>query len=139
MSTSSENGKAVKIAVSLLKRKSPQTIQTLKNLLTFIPNPNHIKDVLTTAVIELIHSCPESAFWLFQHPEVLEPEMHVRDIIIQELTSKFYDWGYTSDDFHFTADQQLEINETTKSSLLSHNSSPVDETSLTLIQTLLMQ
>lgn len=139
MSTSSENGKAVKIAVSLLKRKSPQTIQTLKNLLTFIPNPNHVKDVLTTAVIELIHSCPQSAFWLFQHPEVLEPEMHVRDIIIQELTSKFYDWGYTSDDFHFTDDQQLEINEATKSSLLSHNSSPVDEASLTLVRTLLMQ
>lgn len=134
----SYNRKAVTIAISLLKRKSPQTIQTLKNLLTFIPNPNHIKDVLIAAVIELVHTCPQTALWLFQYPEVLEPEIQVRDIIIQELTNQFYAWGYTSNDFHFTDDQHLEISEATKFSLLSCKPSSVDIAPLTLIQALLL-
>lgn len=137
--TSSNNEKAVTIAISLLKHENPATIQTLKNLLTFIPNPNHVKDVLKTAVIELVHRFPKSALWLFQHPDVLEPDIQVRKIIAQELINKFCAWGYNSDDFHLTTDCRLEINETTKLSLLSHHFPPVDPDSLALIQTLLTQ
>jgi hypothetical protein len=135
----SYNEKAVTIAISLLKHQSPQTIQTLKDLLTFIPNPNHVKDVLKTAVIELVHHCPQSAFWLFQHPDVLEPEIHTREIIVQELTNKFYAWGYTPDDFHFTANQRLELSETTKFSLMSYKSTAADAACLALIQAILVQ
>ncbi|HEY9658311.1 MAG TPA: hypothetical protein V6C65_07660, partial [Allocoleopsis sp.] len=99
MLTSSDNEKAVTIAISLLKQKSPKNIQTLKDLLTFIPNPNHIKAILKTAVIEIVHSCPQSALWLFQNAEVLEPEIQVREVIIQELTNTLRVWGYTSEEF----------------------------------------
>jgi hypothetical protein len=135
----SYNEKATTIAISLLKHKSPQTIQTLKNLLTFIPNPNHVKEILTTAVIDLIHTSPQSALWLFQHSEVLEPEIQVKDIIAQELTNEVLSWGYTLEDFHFTADHNLEISEGTKRSLLSHHSFSVDKASLMLIHALLTQ
>jgi hypothetical protein len=134
-----DNEKAVMIATRLLKHKNRQTVQTLKNLLTFIPNPNHVKDVLTTAVIKLVHDCPQAAFWLFQHPDVLEPEVHVREIIVQELTNQFYAWGYTPEDFCFTADQHLEISEATQFSLLAHQPNSVDSATFTLIQVLLIQ
>lgn len=137
MSTISENEKAVKIAVSLLKHKSPQTVQTLKDLLTFIPNPNHVKEVLTSAVIKLVHHCPQSALWLFQHPEVLAPEIQVREIIIQELTQKLYAWGYTSDDFYFTDDDQLEVDNATKYSLYAEPANSAETAAMVLIRALL--
>jgi hypothetical protein len=137
MSTSPSNRKAVTIAVSLLKRQDPTTIQTLKNLLTFIPNPNHVQRILVAAVIELVRTSPCSALWLFQHPKVLEPELHVREIIVQELTNKLCSWGYTLDDFHFTVDQRLETSEATRSSLLVYQPIPDDAAFLTLIQAFL--
>lgn len=128
--------KAVAIAISLLKHKNPQTTQTLKDLLTFIPNPNHIKNVLTTAVIELIDKCPQAALWLFQNPEVIEPEIRVKEIIAQELTRKIVSWGYTAKDFRFTPDYALEMSDDAQRSLLSHPS-PTDEPALFLVRALL--
>ncbi|HEY9851919.1 MAG TPA: hypothetical protein V6D28_20770 [Leptolyngbyaceae cyanobacterium] len=136
----SYNEKAIKIAISLLKRKSPENIQKLKSFLTFIPNPNHIKDVLVTAVIELIETHPESAFWLFQYSELLDPEIQVKDIIVSELTKKLFSWGYTSEDFYFTNNYNLlVIKESKKCLLLSHQPDPDDEAYFTLIYCLLMQ
>lgn len=138
MTSSPDHEKAISIAISLLKRKNPQTVQTLKNLLTFIPNPNHVKAILTTAVTRLIYTCPQSALWLFQHPDVLEPKIQVREIIAQELTRKVLSWGYRLEDFYFTADHHLEMSEDTKRSLLSQQPEAVDEPVLTLIRALLM-
>jgi hypothetical protein len=135
----SHNDKAVMIAVSLLKRKNPPHIQTLKRLLTFIPNPNHIKDVLKTAVLELIYTSPQSALWLYQHPEVLEPEIQVREIIAEELQRKLLDWGYTPDDFYFTVYPELEVGESAKTDLLFSKPIPTDEAALTLIRALINQ
>jgi hypothetical protein len=135
----SHNDKAVMIAVSLLKRKNSPHIQTLKRLLTFIPNPNHIKDVLKTAVLELIYTCPQSALWLYQHPEVLEPEIQVREIIAEELQRKLLDWGYTPDDFYFTVYPELEVSESAKTDLLFSKPVPTDEAPLTLIRALINQ
>ncbi|HEY9663583.1 MAG TPA: hypothetical protein V6C65_34480 [Allocoleopsis sp.] len=128
----SHNEKAVTIAVSLLKHKSPKTIQTLKNFLTFIPNPNHVKAVLAAAVINLVYHSPRTAAWLFQHPEVLAPEIDVRQIIAQTLTQTVYTWGYAPQDFYFDDDYQIFINE----EILVHNSearSPEDSSVLMLI------
>lgn len=137
MLTSSDNEKAVTIAISLLKHKSPKNVQILKNLLTFIPNPNHIKAILKTAVIEIVHSCPQSALWLFQHAEVLEPEIQAREVIVQELTNTLHSWGYPSDEFQVTDDQHLAVSEATKLALLSHQPSSMDTAALTLIRLLL--
>jgi hypothetical protein len=137
MTSSTEHEKAIAITISLLKHKSPRTVQLLKDLLTFIPNPNHIKSVLTTAVIQLIYTCPQSALWLFQHPEVVAPEVQVREIIVQEVTRKILSLGYTSKDFRFTADHGLEMSHDSKQALLSYQASLTEEPVLNLIQSLL--
>ncbi len=109
--TPSRNEKAVTIAISLLKHKSPKTVQTLKNFLTFIPNPNHVKAVLAAALINLVYHSPRTAAWLFQHPEVLAPEIDLREIIAQALTQTVRAWGYASHEFYFDADYQLFMND----------------------------
>lgn len=138
MPLSLDSGKAIAIAVSLLKHENPKTIQALKDLLTFIPNPNQVKDILTTAVQRLIYISPQSALWLFQHPELLEPEIRVSEIVAQELIGKLISWGYQLDNIYFTPDYQLKVNESTKQSLLSHQVEASDEPILTLIRSLLI-
>ncbi|XHX75920.1 MAG: hypothetical protein RBJ76_15875 [Stenomitos frigidus ULC029] len=130
--------RALIIAIILLKRQRPKNIQTLKDLLTFIPNPNHVKDILTTALIEVIYTNPQSALWLFQHPELLS-EIPVRAIIAEELTSQALSWGYTAENFYFTADHTLEASESTQHALFAPQQIPVDESALALIRSLLMQ
>lgn len=129
--------KAIAIAMSLLQQKNPQAIQTLKDLLTFIPNPNHTKEILTTAVVRLIYTCPESILWLFQHPEVVAPEIQVRDIVAQELTRILCSWGYALESFHFTSERYLVMQEDSRQLLLSGKNIPVNEPILILIRSLL--
>jgi hypothetical protein len=136
--TPSRHEKAVTIAISLLKHKSPETVQTLKNFLTFIPNPNHVKAVLTAAVIDLVYHSPRTAAWLFQHPEVLAPEIDVREIIALTLTQTVRDWGYAPRDFYFDDDYQLFMNE----AILAHSGearSPKDSSALALMVVLQTQ
>lgn len=135
-STPFHNEKAVTIAISLLKHRNPKTVQTLKNLLTFIPNPNHIKAVLTTAVIDLVRHSPRTAVWLFQHPEVLAPEIEAREVIAQTLTQTVYAWGYTPKDFYFDHDYQLTMNEEISLNQIIEARSPEDRSVLILIAAL---
>lgn len=139
MIPSPDNEKAIAIAVSLLKHKSPQTIQTLKDLLTFIPNPNHANNVLEIAVNRLIHSCPKSAFWLFQNPRLLAPEVNVRAIILQELMPKLLTWGYPRENFHIADDYRLDVNDDTRHTLLLHQPEPADEAIFMLLCALLSE
>jgi hypothetical protein len=139
MIPSPNNKKAIAIAVSLLKHKSPQTIQTLKDLLTFIPNPNHVNNVLEIAVNRLIYSCPKSAFWLFQNPQLLAPEVNVREIILRELMPKLLAWGYPQEDFHIADDYRLDVSDDTKHALLLHQPEPADEAMFMLIWALLSE
>ncbi|PZV00674.1 MAG: hypothetical protein DCF32_17170 [Leptolyngbya sp.] len=139
MIPSPDNEKAIAIAITLLKRKSPQNIQTLKNLLTFIPNPNHINTVLAIAVMRLIYICPKSAFWLFENPQLLEPEVNVRAIIIRELMPKVLSWGYPKENFHITDDYRLDVSDDTKHALLLHRPEPADESMFMLLCALLSE
>lgn len=138
MNTSLDHEKAIAIAVNLLKRKSPRLVQALKDLLTFLPNPDHSKDVLEAAVIKLVYTCPESTLWLFQHPKVLAPHIQAREIIAQELTQTLLAWGYTLEDFRFTTDCALKMSEDTKSSLLTRHPETADEAVIVLISSLLL-
>ncbi len=139
MIPSPDNEKAIAIAVNLLKRKSPENAQTLKDLLTFIPNPNHIKNVLEVAVMRLTYSCPKSAFWLFQNPNLLAPEVNVRAIIIRELMPKVLSWGYPKENFHITDDYRLDVSDDTRQALLIHQPEPVDESMFMLLCALLSE
>lgn len=137
MTPSLDREKAIAIAVNLLKHRSPRLAQALKDLLTFIPNPNYTKDILEAAVIKLVHTCPESALWLFQHPEVLAPHIQVRKIMAQELTRNLLSWGYKTEKFHFTADYSLAMSEKLKSSLLACQQEAPNKAIVTLIVNLL--
>lgn len=129
----SSNQKAITIAISLLKRNNPKTIETLKNLLTFIPNPNHVNGVLKTAVVELVYSSPHSAYWLFQHPELLEPELQVQEIILTEVINTLVAWGCASDEVSITAEQRLQMDDAVLDRLRSQCATPADEAVLTLV------
>lgn len=138
MPSSLDREKAIAIAVNLLKRENPRIVQSLKDLLTFIPNPNYTKDVLEAAIIKLIYTHPQSALWLFQHPEVVEPQIQVREVIAQELTQTLLSWGYTLKDFRFTADYYLEMSESLKNSLLTCQQEAPDQAVVALVINLLM-
>lgn len=138
MSPTLDREKAIAIAVNLLKHKSPRIVQVLKDLLTFIPNPNYTKDVLEAAVIKLTYTCPDSALWLFQHPEVLAPHIQAREIITQELTQQLISWGHTLESFRFTNDYSLEVSENLRSSLLACQQESPDKAVVALIINLLM-
>lgn len=127
--------KAVTVAVSLLKRNNPKTIETLKNLLTFIPNPKQVSYILKTAVAELVYSCPHSVYWLFQRPALLEPELQVRESVLAEVSHRLITWGYTSKEFQVTSEQCLHIDDATLGELRSRmpTSSAADGAVITLI------
>ena len=79
--TPSRNEKAVTIAISLLKHKSPKTVQTLKNFLTFIPNPNHVKAVLAGNFLDNLRD-PETRFATFRYE--LNPGAMIRCAVTVE-------------------------------------------------------
>lgn len=137
MISSPDNEKAIAIAVSLLKHKSPKNIQTLKDLLTFIPNPNRVNDILEIAVMRLIHVSPKSAFWLFQNPQLLAPEVNVREVITRELMPKILSWGYPKEHFHIADDYRLNVSDDTKRALLLHHPEAADKSIFMLICELL--
>lgn len=137
MTPSLDREKVIAIAVNLLKHESPRIVQALKDLLTFVPNPNYTRDVLEAAIVKLIYTYPQSALWLFQHPEVVEPQIQVREIIAQELTRNLLAWGYTLEDFRFTGDYSLEVSENLKSNLPACQQEPSDQAVVALITNLL--
>lgn len=138
MIPSLDREKAIAIAVNLLMHESPRLAQALKDLLTFVPNPIYTKDVLEAAVIKLVDTCPASALWLFQHPEVLAPHIQAREIIAQRLTENLLSLGYTLEDFHFTANYSLEMSESMKSSLLTCQQETSNQAVIALINDLLL-
>ncbi|HEY9647643.1 MAG TPA: hypothetical protein V6C88_14805 [Chroococcidiopsis sp.] len=136
MIPSADDENAIAIAISLLKLKNPRIIQKLKDLLTFIPNPNRVKNILEIAVIRLVHSCPQSALWLFENPEILEPDVQVRKIIAQELTRTVRSWGDGLETIQFTADYHLDLSDAAHDSLLSYQPKSTDISVLTLLYAL---
>lgn len=138
MTSSFDHGKAILIAMSLLKSENPQAIQKLKDLLTFFGNSKQVNNILTTTVLRLIYTSPPSALWLFRHPDILAPEVKVREIVAQELTRKILSWGYTLEDFYFTSDSHLEMSKDIQRSLFSKQQDTEDELVLALIRALLI-
>lgn len=103
--------KGVLISVSLLKLRNLESLSTLKNLLTFIPNPVDIQEVLRQAICSIIHTSPQTSYWLFQHPDCLSPQVNnVREVIIEELSEKLLSWGLSPEEFHFNSEGRLRIN-----------------------------
>ncbi|VXD23080.1 hypothetical protein PL8927_760267 [Planktothrix serta PCC 8927] len=108
----------INIAITLLRDRNLKNLIILKNFLTFIPNPNHIKEVLTKAVQEVVNSCPETTHWLLQHPHCLESEVKVKDVIHQEISNKFLSLGLTLEEFSFDSKGYLVLPDSLKQAFL---------------------
>lgn len=130
--------KGVMISVSLLKRQNLASFSTLKNLLTFIPNPLDIQEVWRRSICEVMNTSPQTCYWLFQNPDCLKPEINVRDIIIEELSKKLLSWGLSSEDFRFNSEGQLEIEPEIEIKIINSRQAAAEETILTLIYFLLV-
>lgn len=131
--------KAVMISVSLLKRQNPDSFSTLKNLLTFIPNPLDIQEVWRRSICEIMKTSPQTCYWLFQNPDCLKPEVDVREIIITELSEKLLSWGLTSEEFRFNSEGQLEMAPEIEIKIIKSDQVATEETILALIYFLLVE
>jgi hypothetical protein len=111
----------INIAITLLRDKNLKNLVILKNFLTFIPNPNHIKEVLTKAVQEVVNSCPETTHWLLQHPHCLEPEIKVQNVIYHEISNKFISLELTLEEFSFDSQGYLVLPDSLKQAFLNRS------------------
>lgn len=127
----------INIAIALLKDKNVNNLSILKNFLSFIPNPNHIKQVLIKAVQAVVNTCPQTTLWLLQHPHCLEPEVNVRDVIHQEISNKLLFLGLTLEDFTFDSEGYLILADSLKAELLKSSKIPLPNEDITLILTVL--
>lgn len=127
----------VSIAVALIRSRDLRTIQILKRFLTYIPSSTDIKQILTIAVTQLSKTCPETTCWLLQHPEYLQPELNVLDIVVDTLSVKLSSWGFVYNrDFHFDENGKLIMSQSAE--VLLFNTAIVDEiTVLSIIRSLL--
>lgn len=109
----------IDVTIVILKSHDFQSINTLKKFLKVIPNPNQIRVIITVAVEEIFDTNSETIFWLLQHPECLQPEVNIKEIIAQKLSEKLCTMGFDDEYFHFNNDGELKINRTIKDELLS--------------------
>lgn len=123
----------ISIAISLLKDQNVNNLVILKNFLSFIPNPNHIKEVLTKAVQSVVNTCPQTTLWLLQHPHCLEPEVNVKNVIHQEISHKLLHLGLTLEDFTFDSEGYLLLPDAFKQELLKSSKLPPPDEDITLI------
>ena len=131
--------KGVVISVSLLKRQNFESLSTLKNLLTFIPNPVDIQEVLKKAICSIIYTSPQTSYWLFQHPDCLSPQVNVREIIIEELSEKLLSWGLSPEEFHFNSEGRLRIKSEYVNQFIKPREFSPDEAILGLIYVLMIE
>jgi len=127
----------VSIAVNLISSRDLETIQTLKRFLTYIPSSTGIKQILIAAVTQLSETCPETTCWLLQHPEYLQPELNISDIVISNLSTKLSSWGFVYNrDFCFDKNGKLVMSQSAE--ILLSNTAIFDEPiALSTIQFLL--
>lgn len=117
-----EHERCTRVAVELLQTQNPRAILMLKNFLTYIPSPTNIKNILTAAIAELIETFPDTVCWLLEHPEYLQPEVDVTQVVMQELLNRLENLGFVQgQDFHVSADYLFEVSEAAKLALLTQS------------------
>ncbi|NJO43382.1 MAG: hypothetical protein HC769_27625 [Cyanobacteria bacterium CRU_2_1] len=122
MATPDERERCVRVAVGLLQTRNLRSISMLKDCLTYIPSPISIRNILTTAVIELVSSAPTTICWLLDHPECLQPEVNVTQIVTQELSDRLTNLGFVQgQDFYVNASQEFEVSEAAKLALFAQS------------------
>lgn len=122
MATPEERKRCVRVAVELLQTRDLRAVAMLKDFLTYIPNPLSIREILTTALIELISSSPITICWLLDQPECLQPEVDITQIVIQALSNRLISLGFIQgQDFYVGAGQKFAVSEAAKLALFTQS------------------
>lgn len=107
------------MVVQIIKDRNLNNLEMMKNFLTYIPNPNHIKVLLTKAVTRVINSCPQTTRWLWQNANCLEPEVNVKSMIHQEISNQLLGLGISSEEFRLDSEGYLILPNSLKKKLLN--------------------
>jgi hypothetical protein len=129
----------ITIAIFLLKSHKPKAINNLKDFLTIVPSSEKIKQILITAINQLLETEPETIYWLLKNPTYLQPEIDIKVIVAQKLNEKLIAWEFQPEDIHFNEHGNLEFNPAAKDRLLSENPSLDNCAEFKLIQLLLTE
>lgn len=122
------------IAIFLLKSHNPEAIYGLKDFLTIVPNSEKSKQIMISAIYQVIETDPETIYWLLKNPTYLQPEVDVREIVIQKLNEKFILLGFTKEDIYFNQHRDLEFTAVIKEKLIKAEYSGDERAIMTLIQ-----
>ncbi|MGK7874910.1 MAG: hypothetical protein AB4426_16905 [Xenococcaceae cyanobacterium] len=113
----------IEIAVDVFQAQNQKLIDSLKDFLTFLPNPNYIEQVLAGAIYRLAEINPDACRWLLRNPSYLMPELDLVDLAKKMTLSKLQSHGFVEEqDFWFEANNKLQLSETAKAKLLEGNS-----------------
>ncbi|MTJ11139.1 hypothetical protein FJR11_00700 [Anabaena sp. UHCC 0187] len=123
----------------MLKSEHPEDISSLKDFLTIVPSREKIKQILITAINQLIDTEPQKIYWLFKNPTYLQPEIDIKIIVTQKLNEKLLAWEFKPEDIHFNENGNLEFNAAAKDRLMSTNYSSDNYAVLKLVQLFLTE
>ncbi|WP_199314257.1 hypothetical protein [Planktothrix sp. FACHB-1365] len=102
----------VELAVDILRVQRPESIQSLKDFLTVLPNPRSIEDVLIRAIYQLAEIDDQACRWILRHSNYLMPELDVKNYALQWVCFRLQAQGFVlNQDFQFTAPQHLQLTE----------------------------
>jgi hypothetical protein len=114
----------IRVAVEVLQTQDPRSVSILKNFLAFDPSPTAIREILSSAVTELVDTAPAAVCWLLKYPEHLQPEVNVSYLVSQTLLQRLITLGFSQgQSFTLEDDRIFEISETAKAALLTHSQS----------------
>lgn len=125
------------IIILVIKDQNVNHLKVLKNFLSYIPNPNHVKALLTKGVKRVINSCPETTRWLWKNPDCLEPEIKVQSIIHQEVSHQILALGISLEEIIFDSEGYLIFPNGFKKELLNRAKSVHLDDNLRLILSLI--
>jgi hypothetical protein len=122
MATPDEWKRCVRVAVELLQTRDLRAISMLKDFLTYIPSSLSGREILTTAVIELVSASPMTICWLLDQPKGLQPEVDVSQIVIQTLSDRLTNLGFIQgQDFYRGVSQAFVLSEAAKLALFAQS------------------
>ena len=85
--------RAVAIAVLLMKSHNAKNIAALKKILFFVPSPPCMREILTTAIVQICDTSVETTQWLLQNPASLSPDVDATKVICHCLEGKLKSYG----------------------------------------------
>ena len=124
MVTPKAQERLTRVAVEVLQTQDSRAVSILKNFLAFIPSRTSIRNILATAVAELLDVSPDTTCWLLKYSEQLQPEINVSHIVSQKLLERLVDLGFApGQSFVLENDRILQVSEPARAALLTHSQS----------------